>query len=247
MRLTISSLKAGVLRQWLGPPRTGGSHLACPPHGGTGRTDGMERRLVLSDRLEVLPRRDVLVADELREVRGHFPHPVLEVHHDRVLVGVSIRSRCMRKNGADPPCESGLRFCSTVNLTSSAVTRRGLRGTARRAELERPRSELVRGLPFRRQPGPILEGLGSRMMSGSYMQSHSVFFSDWLERQANGVSIPHCPTAMTSRRRLRWRARRRGAERPRAPRPWWRLPEKRPAIDRLGSCIASSGWSRQGW
>jgi len=36
------------------------------------------------------------------------------------------------------------------------------------------------------------------MMSGSYMQSHSVF-SDWLERQANGVSIPHCPTAMTSR------------------------------------------------
>src|SRR5947199_5222722 len=30
------------------------------------------------------------------------------------------------------------------------------------------------------------------------MQSHSVF-SDWLERQANGVSMPHWPTATTSR------------------------------------------------
>src|SRR5436309_2183538 len=36
------------------------------------------------------------------------------------------------------------------------------------------------------------------MISGSCMQSHSVF-SDWLERQANGVSIPHCPTATTRR------------------------------------------------
>src|SRR2546426_10689463 len=36
------------------------------------------------------------------------------------------------------------------------------------------------------------------MISGSCMQSHRVF-SDWLERHANGVSIPHCPTATTRR------------------------------------------------
>ncbi len=38
------------------------------------------------------------------------------------LSGVSIRSRFVRKNGAEPPPESGFRFCSTVNLTSSAVS-----------------------------------------------------------------------------------------------------------------------------
>src|SRR5438309_8798383 len=38
------------------------------------------------------------------------------------LSGVSMRSSCMRKNGAEPPPASGLRFCSTVNLTSSAVS-----------------------------------------------------------------------------------------------------------------------------
>src|SRR5262249_44373196 len=32
----------------------------------------------------------------------------------------------------------------------------------------------------------------------SYMQSQSVF-SDWLVRQAKGVSMPHCPTATTRR------------------------------------------------
>src|SRR5438093_7146956 len=36
------------------------------------------------------------------------------------------------------------------------------------------------------------------MINGSYMQSHRVF-SDWLERHANGVSMPHWPTATTSR------------------------------------------------
>jgi len=111
------------------------------------------------------------------------------------LSGVSIRSRCMRKNGADPPCESGLEILLDGELDvvggHLAVAFVELHA---RAELERPRSELVRGLPFRRQPGPILEGLGIAQMSGSYMQSHSVF-SDWLERQANGVSIP------TARRR----------------------------------------------
>jgi len=66
MRLTISSLKAGVLRQWLGTAsnRLVVTLLALHMAERAG-TDGMERRLVLSDRLEVLPRRDVLVADEL--------------------------------------------------------------------------------------------------------------------------------------------------------------------------------------
>ena len=47
-------------------------------------------------------------------------------------------------------------------------------------------------------PGRYSKVLGSRMISGSYMQSQSVF-SDWLERQANGVSMPHWPTATTRR------------------------------------------------
>src|SRR5437867_12310816 len=38
------------------------------------------------------------------------------------LSGVSIRLRYLRKKGAEPPCESGLTLCSTVNLTSSAVS-----------------------------------------------------------------------------------------------------------------------------
>src|SRR6185312_1358901 len=47
-------------------------------------------------------------------------------------------------------------------------------------------------------PGRYSKVLGSRMISGSYTQSHKVF-SDWLERHANGVSMPHCPTATTRR------------------------------------------------
>jgi hypothetical protein len=49
--------------------------------------DRMERGFVLADRFDVLLRGDVLVADELREVRRHLPDAILEVHHHRVLVG----------------------------------------------------------------------------------------------------------------------------------------------------------------
>src|SRR5262252_7185895 len=51
------------------------------------RTDRVERGLVLADRLDVLLRGGVLVADELGEVRRHLPRAVLEVHDDRELVG----------------------------------------------------------------------------------------------------------------------------------------------------------------
>jgi hypothetical protein len=48
--------------------------------------NGMEGGLLFTDRLEVFLRDDVLVADELREVRGHLPDAVLEVQHHRQLV-----------------------------------------------------------------------------------------------------------------------------------------------------------------
>src|SRR4030095_778440 len=48
--------------------------------------NGMEGGLLFTDRLEVFLRDDVLVADELREVRGDLPDPVLEVPHHRQLV-----------------------------------------------------------------------------------------------------------------------------------------------------------------
>src|SRR5262249_37189018 len=45
-------------------------------------------------------------------------------------------------------------------------------------------------------PGRYWKVLGSRVISESYTWSHR-HFSDWLVRQANGVSMPHCPTATT--------------------------------------------------
>src|SRR5438093_6502093 len=110
-----------------------------------------------------------------------------------------MRSRCIRKNGADPPCESALRFCSTVSFTSSAVISPNLSWncTPERSLKVQVRSSFE-GFHSVASPGRYSNVLGSRMISGSCMQSHSVF-SDWLERQANGVSIPHCPTATTRR------------------------------------------------
>ena len=58
-------------------------------------------------------------------------------------------------------------------------------------------------------PGRYSKVLGSRMMSGSYTQSHRGFSAcTW--RQANGVSVPHCPTATTSR--SLWAAARDGSD-----------------------------------
>jgi hypothetical protein len=49
--------------------------------------DGMDRRLLLADRLHVFLRDDVLVADVLGEQRRHHPLRALEAHHHRGLVG----------------------------------------------------------------------------------------------------------------------------------------------------------------
>src|SRR2546427_3656954 len=117
------------------------------------------------------------------------------------LSGVSIRSSCMRKNGAEPPPASGLRFCSTVNLTSSAVSspQPSWNFTPERS-LNVHVLRSFDAFHSVASPGRYSKVFASRMMSGSYTQSHSGF-SLWVERHANGVSVPHCPTATTSRSR----------------------------------------------
>jgi len=63
-----------------------------------------------------------------------------------------------------------------------------------RAQLEGPRPELVRGLPFGGEPRTILEGLGiahdQRIVDAVPQRLLGL-----AERHANGVSMPHCPTA----------------------------------------------------
>src|SRR2546425_10594093 len=110
------------------------------------------------------------------------------------LSGVSMRSRLPRKKGADPPWASGLRFCSIVNLTSSDVISPwpSWNITPRRS-LKVHVFISLDGFHSVASPVRMAKVLGSRMISGSYTHSHNVF-SDWLERQANGVSMPHCPT-----------------------------------------------------
>ena len=92
------------------------------------------------------------------------------------LSGVSMRSRWARKNGAEPPWASGLRFCSTVNLTSSAVISPQLswKRTPERSLKVHVRSSFE-GFHSVASPGRYSKVLGSRMISGSYMQSQSVF------------------------------------------------------------------------
>src|SRR5207244_824846 len=94
------------------------------------------------------------------------------------------------KNGADPPCESGLRFCSTVNFTSSAVIspKPSWNCTPERSLNVHVLSSCD-GFHSVASPGRYSKVFGSRMIKGSYAQSHNVF-SDWLERHANGVSMP---------------------------------------------------------
>ena len=84
------------------------------------------------------------------------------------LSGVSIRSRLFRKNGAEPPPESGLRFCSTVNLTSSAVRspQPSWNFTPDRSLKVHVRISFV-GFHSVASPGRYSNVFGSRMMSGS--------------------------------------------------------------------------------
>ena len=120
----------------------------------------MERGLVLAHRLDILLRGDVLVADELGEVRRHLPDLVLEVHHDRVLV----RRLDALQVHAEERRRSALRIWLEVLLDGELHVLRGHLAEPfvelhARTELERPRLELVRGLPLGRQARAVLEGL----------------------------------------------------------------------------------------
>src|SRR5215813_4772316 len=134
-----------------------------------------QRRLVLADGFDVLLRGDVLITDELGEVRRLSEHHLEEVR----------RIHRRGQGGAEPPCASGLRFCSTVNLTSSAVIspKPSWNCTPERSLNVHVLSSFD-GFHSVARPGRYSNVLGSRMISGSYAQSHRVF-SDWLDRQAN--------------------------------------------------------------
>src|SRR5262249_56988915 len=70
--------------------------------------DGMKGRLLLADRLQVFLGDDVLVADELGEVRRDLPHSILEVPHYRELVG------CL--DAIEVQAEEGRRAAARVGL-----------------------------------------------------------------------------------------------------------------------------------
>src|SRR5262245_7940110 len=108
-----------------------------------------------------------------------------------------MRSRLILKNGAEPPPDSGLRFCSTVNLTSSAVISPQLSWnfTPERSLNVHVRMSLV-GFHSVASPGRYSKVLLSRAIRESYMQSHRGF-SPCVPCHAKGVSVPQLPTATT--------------------------------------------------
>ena len=79
-----------------------------------------------------------------------------------------MRSRLMRKNGAEPPGESGFRFCSMVNFTSSAVSspRPSWNCTPWRSLKVQVRISFE-GFHSVASPGRMAKVLGSRVMSES--------------------------------------------------------------------------------
>src|SRR5206468_12350884 len=105
---------------------------------------------------QVLLRDDILIADELGEVRGDLPDPVLEVQHHRELVG--------RLDAVEVVPEEGRRAATRVRLEvlldrELDVFRRQLTPALVKLhpgpELECPRPQLVRWLPLRAQPRAI--------------------------------------------------------------------------------------------
>jgi hypothetical protein len=123
--------------------------------------DRVQRGFVLSHRLDVLLRGDVLVADELGEVRGHFPDPILEVHHHRVLIRGLDAIEMGAKERRRPALRVGLEILLDGELdVLGGHLAEALVELHARAQLESPRPELVRGLPFGGEPRTILEGLG---------------------------------------------------------------------------------------
>jgi len=93
-----------------------------------------------------------------------------------------------------------LTFCSTVNLTSSAVSspHPSWNFTPERSLNVHVRISFE-GFHSVASPGRYAANVvESRMMSASYTAVPDGF-SAWTVRQANGVSVPHCPTATTRR------------------------------------------------
>ena len=123
--------------------------------------DRMQGRLLLADRLQVFLRGDVLVSHELGEVRGDLPHAVLEVHDHRELVGSLDPFELVAKEGPRSPRHVRPQVLLDGELD---ILRRQLAPVLvkrhTRPELKSPRSQLVGGLPFRGQPGPIGKRLG---------------------------------------------------------------------------------------
>ena len=122
--------------------------------------DRMHRRLLIADRLHVLPGRHVLVADVLCEERRHDPLAAFEVHHDGQLVGrldplevvAEVVGRASQRVGLEALLDGPLDVLGR-ELAPALVKLHA------RAELERPGPHLVRGLPFRGQPRAVPEGL----------------------------------------------------------------------------------------
>src|SRR5206468_9893398 len=122
--------------------------------------NGMEGGLLFTDRLEVFLRDDVLVADELREVRRDLPEPILEMQHHRQLVRrldpLEVVAEERRRAAA------GVRLEILLNGELDVLGRQlapALVKLDARAELERPGPHLVRRLPFRGEARAVLEGL----------------------------------------------------------------------------------------
>src|SRR5262245_55184152 len=120
--------------------------------------DRMQGRLLFTDRLQIFLWDDVLVADELGEVRFDLPDAILEVHDHCELVG------CF--DTIEIQAEEGRRAAARVRLhvlfDRELDVLRGQFAPAlveldARPQLERPRPHLVRRLPLRGQAGTILE------------------------------------------------------------------------------------------
>ena len=122
--------------------------------------DGMDRRLLLADRLHVFLRDDVLVADVLGEERRHHPLRALEAHHHRGLVGRLDLVEVIAKEIGGAADGIGLEaLLDRVLDVLRGHLAEALVEHHARAQLERPRAHFARGLPLGGETGLIREGL----------------------------------------------------------------------------------------
>ena len=123
--------------------------------------DRVQGRLLLAHRLHVLLRRDVLVADELRDLGRHLPQAILEVQHDRVLVGDldTVEVDAEEGRGAARRVRLEVLLDRELHVLGGHLAEPLVELHAL-AQLEGPGSHLVRRLPFRGQPRTHSKGLG---------------------------------------------------------------------------------------